>query len=140
MPTNYRDIPSVSSVLEDERVKRLVSEYTHAAILEVIRGEISNAREAIRNGRGTGQTRDLVEAIERQASIRWRSWPVQVINATGVILHTNLGRAPLSDETISAMQTALAGYTDIELDLESGTRGSRPVSYTHLPLPTSDLV
>ena len=125
MPTNYRDIPSVSSVLEDERVKRLVSKYTHAAVLDVIRGEIASAREAIRNGESIGQTRDLVEAIERQASIRWRSWPVQVINATGVVLHTNLGRAPLSDEAISAMQIASVAYTDIELDLESGKRGSR---------------
>ena len=132
MPTNYRDIPSVSSVLEDERVKRLVSEYTHAAVLDVIRREIASAREAIRNGEGTGRMSDLVGAIEREASKRWRSWPVQVINATGVVLHTNLGRAPLSTETISAMQTALAGYTDIELDLESGTRGSRQAHLSHI--------
>ena len=132
MPTNYRDIPSVSSVLEDERVKRLVSEYTHAAVLDVIRREIASAREAIRNGEGTGRMSDLVGAIEREASKRWRSWPVQVINATGVVLHTNLGRAPLSTEAISAMQTASAGYTDIELDLESGTRGSRQAHLSHI--------
>ncbi len=51
-----------------------------------------------------------------------------VINATGVIIHTNLGRAPLSNETLTAMRTAAQGYSNLEYDLEAGERGSR---YAH---------
>ncbi len=52
---------------------------------------------------------------------------VPVVNATGVILHTNLGRAPLSQDAIQAVQQASTSYTNLEFDLERGSRGSRLV-------------
>ena len=52
-----------------------------------------------------------------------------MINATGVIIHTNLGRAPLSDEALAAMQAVAGGYSTLEYDLEPGTRGKR--DYAH---------
>ena len=125
MDTRFRDLPSVSDVLDDERIRGLVREYTHGAVLGLVRAEIDRARYAIRNG-GSPQSPDLlIRSVERRAASLWRSLPTSVINATGVILHTNLGRAPLSDDAIDAMRAASEGYGDLELDLETGRRGSR---------------
>ena len=125
MDTRFRDLPSVSDVLDDERIRGLVREYTHDAVLGLVRAEIDRARYAIRNG-GSPQSPDLlIRSVERRAASLWRSLPTSVINATGVILHTNLGRAPLSDDAIDAMRAASEGYGDLELDLETGRRGSR---------------
>jgi L-seryl-tRNA(Ser) seleniumtransferase len=60
-----------------------------------------------------------------QAASLWSPWPRPLINATGVVLHTNLGRSPLSDEATEAILHAARGYTNLELDLEEGMRGSR---------------
>ena len=125
MDTRFRDLPSVSDVLDDERIRGLVREYTHDAVLGLVRAEIDRVRYAIRNGDAPLSTDLLVDAVERRAASLWRSLPTPVINATGVILHTNLGRAPLSDDAIDAMRAASEGYGDLELDLETGRRGSR---------------
>lgn len=125
MSTGFRDLPSVNDVLLDDRMQRLVDEYTHDAILELVRSEVDRARKAIEDGGAAPGLDLLIGAVERQATLQWHSWPTPVINATGVILHTNLGRAPLSDDAIEAMRTASAGYSDLELDLETGRRGSR---------------
>ena len=103
----------------------LSEEYTHDAVLGLVRAEIDRARYAIRNG-GSPQSPDLlIRSVERRADSLWRSLPTPVINATGVILHTNLGRAPLSDDAIDAMRAASEGYGDLEFDLQTGRRGSR---------------
>ena len=68
---------------------------------------------------------DLVEDVRTRAASRWQPWPRPVINATGVILHTNLGRSPLSLEAAEAVRRAATGYTDLEMDLDEGVRGSR---------------
>src|SRR5947199_6876759 len=70
---------------------------------------------------------DLVAAIDRELTRIVRPSLRPVINATGVVLHTNLGRAPLADAAISAMATVARGYSNLEYDLEAGARGSRYV-------------
>jgi len=132
MSTEFRDLPSVNEVLSDDRVRSLVSEYTHDAILELVRSEINVARKAIEDGGAAPGLDQLISAVERQATLQWHSWPTPVINATGVILHTNLGRAPLSDDAVEAMRTASAEYSDLELDLETGRRGSRQAYLNNL--------
>ena len=125
MESRFRNLPSVNDVLDDDRVSRLVQEFSHEAVLGLVRDEIDRARDSIRNG-GTPPSADLLaSAVERRASALWGSMPTPVINATGVILHTNLGRAPLSDDAMEAMRTANEGYGDLEFDLETGRRGSR---------------
>lgn len=125
MESRYRDLPSVNDVLDDERIHSLVVEFSRDAVLELVRLEIDRSRDAIRNG-DSGPDHDmLIDAVERQASTLWRSLPTPIINATGVILHTNLGRAPLSDDALRAMRAASEGYGDLEFDLQSGRRGSR---------------
>ncbi len=125
MESRFRDLPSVNDVLDDERVGRLIEEYTHDAVLGLVRSEIDGARDAIRNGDSPSGSDALIESVERRAASLWRSLPTPVINATGVILHTNLGRAPLSDDALEALGVASEGYGDLEFDLETGRRGSR---------------
>ena len=125
MESRFRDLPSVNDVLDDERVCALIEEYTHDAVLGLVRTELDRARDAIRNGDSLSGADELIKSVERRAASLWRSLPTPVINATGVILHTNLGRAPLSDEAMEALRAASEGYGDLEFDLDTGRRGSR---------------
>ena len=125
MESQFRDLPSVNDVLEDERVNRLIDEYSRDAVLGLVRIELDRARDAIRNGDSLSGTDELINSVEGRATSLWRSLPTPVINATGVILHTNLGRAPLSDDAIEALRAASEGYGDLEFDLQTGRRGSR---------------
>jgi L-seryl-tRNA(Ser) seleniumtransferase len=97
----------------------LVSEFGHARVVEAIREQV----DAERKGEGTnGEERVMLvgAALRADNAPRLR----HVINATGVILHTNLGRAPLSRAAVDALAVA-AGYSNLELDLDSGRRGER---------------
>ena len=125
MESRFRELPSVNDVLDDERVSRLVQEFSHEAVLGLIRAEIDQARDGIRNGDSPLSLDVLADAVETRAAVLWGSMPTPVINATGVILHTNLGRAPLSDDAMDAMRAANEGYGDLEFDLATGRRGSR---------------
>jgi L-seryl-tRNA(Ser) seleniumtransferase len=132
MTTHFRDLPSVDRVLSDERVRRLVERSSHEAVLGLVRTRLDEARDAVTQGRKAPGLDELVGAIEERAATRWRPSPGPVINATGVILHTNLGRAPLSEDALDAIVQASRGYSDLELDLETGKRGSRQASVERL--------
>ena len=125
MTKTFRDLPSVDRVLSDRRVQTLVDDYSHEAVLALVRSQLDEARAAIREGKRTPGLDDVADAVEQQATSQWRPWPSPVINATGVVLHTNLGRAPLSRDALDAIDRAARGYSDLELDLQTGKRGSR---------------
>ena len=115
---HLRDLPSVDRLLADETLaaapRRLATEAARAAL--------ARAREAIRAGEEPGDVVALARAeLERLSSFSQRG----VINATGVILHTNLGRAPLAPTALARVVEVGGGYSNLELDLESGARGSR---------------
>ncbi len=125
MAMGFRAIPAVTSLLADDRIIGLIERHSREAVLDLIREHLDEIRSEVGTGDPAPAVAELVSAIERKSADRWRPWPARVINATGVVLHTNLGRAPLSAEATKAMQRAASGYSDLELDLESGTRGSR---------------
>ena len=113
-----RDLPSVDELLRDER---LVSE-PRELVLAAARTALEQAREEIRAGGDPGAIVDAVLAEigrTRQPSLR------RVLNATGVLIHTNLGRAPLADAALARVAEVGAGYSNLEYDLERGERGSR---------------
>ena len=113
-----RDLPSVDELLRDER---LAAEPRPLA-LAAARATLDRAREEIRAGHDPGDllTRALVEiAAARAAGLR------RVLNATGVLVHTNLGRAPLPAAAVEAALAAASGYSNLEYDLAEGARGSR---------------
>ncbi len=128
METELRRLPSVDKVISDERIKQLRVHYPHDLIVRpgsaASRGSspVHHARQSIVLPWMRLWTLSILElqALE-QLSLR------PVINASGVILHTNLGRAPLSKEAMTAMEMVATGYCNLEFDLDSGARGSRDV-------------
>ena len=121
-----RGLPSVSSLLAEKPIQKLIIDYSREAVVDAIRMELERARETILQSQPVdidvcaliAEVEDLLRAQQRP-SLR------PVINATGVIIHTNLGRALLSKAAQAAMTQAAAAYNTLEFDLESGRRGSR---------------
>ncbi|MBI2859310.1 MAG: L-seryl-tRNA(Sec) selenium transferase [Chloroflexi bacterium] len=127
MENELRRLPSVDRVLSDPQIKPLEASYPHQLLVDFTRRELERQRQAIVSGKPVASLEQIVAAVRNDVESLDRPSLRPVINATGVILHTNLGRAPLSEETIAAMATASRGYSNLEFDLETGARGSRHV-------------
>jgi len=136
-PALLRKLPSVDEVLRLPSIMTLVTREGHVAVTDAARSVLARLREAI----VTGQLDDaqlelalggLENAVERQLSRSLQYSLRPVINATGVILHTNLGRAPLSDQALDHVLQSAQTYSNLEFNLESGERGKRDVHVSHL--------
>jgi L-seryl-tRNA(Ser) seleniumtransferase len=90
---------------------------------------LEKERKSIINGHSCASPDDIVKSVIDWVEKLEKPGLLRVINASGVIIHTNLGRAPLSEESLAAMETVSCGYANLEFDLESGARGSR---YSHI--------
>ncbi len=121
--SDLRRLPSVDKLLSQATV--LIESYGRSLTTEAIRSVVDETRSAMRSGVSAPDQAELLDRV----TDRLRQWtvtrPRAVINATGVIIHTNLGRAPLSSEAIEALTAVAAGYSDLEYNLERGERGSR---------------
>ena len=126
MDENFRSLPSVDRLLTDGRIQRLEKAYSRPFVLRVIRQHFEEVRLRIAQGELAPTFDQMAESVCAQVHTIAEPSLRRVINATGVILHTNLGRAPLSEEATAAMEEC-AGYTNLEIDLDSGKRGSRQV-------------
>ena len=124
MATGFRAIPPMTRILEEDVIVKLIEAYSRDAVLHIIRDSLKDIRDSVAKGAEPPTVSSFVIEIEKRSKDRWRMWPERVINATGVILHTNLGRAPLSDDSVHAMQRVALGYSDLEFNLENGKRGS----------------
>ncbi|MGC8837969.1 MAG: L-seryl-tRNA(Sec) selenium transferase [Anaerolineae bacterium] len=122
-----RRLPSVDRLLAHPILQGSLQEVPHEVVVEAAREALDRAREAIRGGQPCPSLDHLADAVRETLARRLRPSLVPVINATGVIIHTNLGRAPLSEETLAAMRMAGQGYSNLEYSLEEGRRGSRYV-------------
>jgi L-seryl-tRNA(Ser) seleniumtransferase len=94
-------------------------------VAELIRQQLEEARRGIAAGHECPPTEALVESVLARAELLLQPTQRPVINASGVIIHTNLGRAPLSLEAMAAMETVSRGYSNLEFDLAEGERGDR---------------
>ncbi len=130
----YRSIPKVDILLEDPMIRRLRKRYGHEMVMEEIREQTDHLRERIRISTDSEEesvmaaVADLIPSIcretERLAAPRVR----RVINATGTILHTNLGRAPISRRHAQHLTEIVTGYSNLEFDLAKRDRSER---YAH---------
>lgn len=123
-----RQLPSVDRLLNSTGGKTLVENYGRRLTLQVIREILEQQRADLRTGSGEALTlADLVDIVEARLRRLVSPTLVPVINATGVIIHTNLGRAPLGSEAVAAVEAIAGGYSNLEYNLVAGTRGSRSV-------------
>ena len=112
-----RALPSVNDLLADPRVAELEAERGHALAVAAARTALAEARESVGDGGEPGDLGARTVALAGEiAAPRLR----RVLNATGVVVHTNLGRAPLADEALERVREAAAGYSNLEYDLEAG--------------------
>jgi L-seryl-tRNA(Ser) seleniumtransferase len=129
MTTAYRNLPAVETLTQMLEQRLDGDRLPRALLADAARIEIEAARRGIAAGAGAPPVADLVAGAQRRARALAAPSLRPVVNATGVIIQTNLGRAPLSAAALRAMAEVGAGYSNLEYDLETGERGSRA---THL--------
>ena len=115
-----RTLPSVDTLLRDPRVLELMQAAPRNAVVGAVREALERSRK-----RRAGPPEDWATEIAELVAARVAPSLARVLNATGIVLHTNLGRAPLADAAVSAVQAVASGYATLEFDLHSGSRGSR---------------
>jgi L-seryl-tRNA(Ser) seleniumtransferase len=133
----FRELPSVDELLRRDGVRSLAHQFGHAETVEAARKFIEELRgriaaDSLDEAALASSVEDAAAAIERrlQESLSYSLRPV--INATGVILHTNLGRAPLGEAALQHVMEVARGYSNVEFDLATGERGKRDVHVSRL--------
>ena len=122
-----RKIPKVDTILDSPAFKRLETRFPEFVLKEVLREYLDSLRFEIKNGGKTAVPGidEIVEEISHRTQVLVEPGLKRVINATGVIIHTNLGRSVLAKEAVDAIMNVATGYSNLEYDLKKGTRGSR---------------
>ncbi|MFI5233285.1 MAG: L-seryl-tRNA(Sec) selenium transferase [Gemmatimonadales bacterium] len=125
-----RSLPAVGTLLELDGVQRLLATAPRDLVTDAVRSVIDLARRTA--AAAPADDTAWVRAIEAALAQRQRSTLRRVINATGVVLHTNLGRAPLADAALDAIRAVAQGFSTLEYDVATGARGSRHAHCTAL--------
>lgn len=128
MNDSLRALPSVDELLQNHTLRKYERNVGRTVVVDAVRAQLDAARAEIRAGGSAPMPALLIDAICERIEGAVRPTLTRVINATGVILHTNLGRAPLSQDALQAIQDAASSYSNLEYDLDAGERGSR---YSH---------
>lgn len=120
-----RHLPSTERLATAPAVAQALAREPHALVIEAARSTLEQARQSMLEGGSLPGSAELEQAVIAAVLALVQPTLIPLINATGVILHTNLGRAPLSSVALDAMRRVGGGYSNLEFDLDSGTRGSR---------------
>lgn len=128
----YRSIPKVDVLLEDKKIISLIEKYHRDVVVDVIREEIEKIREEIKTNNDfdfiNKRINNLVENISKSVEKTYSYNIRKVINGTGTILHTNLGRSIISKKHANYLSDIVTSYSNLEYNLEDGKRGER---YSH---------
>ena len=125
MHDELRKLPSVEKVLQDAEVQAAIAKNGRLLAVDIVRQVLDEARHEIESGQPCPTLETLLDRVLTHLATSGQPTLRRVINATGVIVHTNLGRAPLSEEARAAMDLVAQGYSNLEYDLAAGSRGSR---------------
>ena len=121
-------LPSVDQVLSSSCGTEMADKYGHSLVVEAIRSVLDQARQDhLKRESAIPDLDGVLDAAENLLSKWLKPTLFPVLNATGVIIHTNLGRAPLSDDALKAVKEVGQNYSTLEFDLDTGGRGSRLV-------------
>ncbi len=122
----FRRIPSIEHLRQLPAIRALEAEFGQATVVDALRTEADRVRQQLASG---GRIDDVTDALVRAVPDRLRETAApslqHVVNATGVIIHTNLGRAPLSQRALDRVARLAGGYTNLEYDVAAGARGRR---------------
>ncbi|MGH3038519.1 MAG: L-seryl-tRNA(Sec) selenium transferase [Gaiellaceae bacterium] len=122
-PSNpLRELPSVDQLAGSPELEALAEQHGRPLVVAAARTAIERAREDVKAGFPAG---DLAARTADEVEARLRPSLRRVLNATGVVVHTNLGRAPLAEEALARVYEVAAGYSNLEYDVAAGSRGSR---------------
>ncbi len=127
-----RKLPAVGVILEHEKIKALGAGCPHALISEAASQVVQGIRESVLQGEGPDLSFDIdtiAGMVVDRVYLKTRPNLRKVVNATGIVLHTNLGRAVLAAPAVKAINEVAGSYSNLELDLQTGERGSR---YSHI--------
>lgn len=129
---SLRQIPSVASLLVRDEIRSLLAIHPRAVVLKGMRKLLDEYRGEVLRTKGSGRSREewtalLVASLPGMVAAGEEISLRRVINATGIVVHTNLGRAPLPEEAIRAISETASGYSNLEFDLAEGTRSRRLV-------------
>ena len=131
----FRNLPSVNQLLESPQLKKMVETVNHNVVVEGVRSFLDDLREQI-----SAAAEEVVVPTPTELADKIAVWLTKeeqpylcpVINGTGIILHTGLGRSPLALSAVAAVQQISAGYASVEVDLKTGERGQRVKSVERL--------
>jgi len=135
MTSPFRQLPSVSELLQQPAIQEVVQRVGHQPVVNVIRAHLSELRTELGGANGNPPTAllpELAQQIAARVVLDQQPRLREVINATGILLHTGLGRAPLAEEAIAEMVAVSRGYASVELDLASGERSQRVLAVESL--------
>jgi len=130
---NLKKIPPVDEILLHEDVQGLLSRFNRDYVINLLRAAIDDIREELRSlpeeMERESIKEEVVKRLQKRVEESARGTLEKVINGTGVVLHTNLGRAPMGERALNYMSAMAVNYNNLEMDLEQGERGSR---YVHV--------
>jgi L-seryl-tRNA(Ser) seleniumtransferase len=126
-----RQIPKVDTLLAWPENVALLLNFPRPEVLTAVRTVLTTLREKIASGQTTTipSQNNIINLVTTELGKRTRPSLRPVVNGTGVVIHTNLGRSPLPDEAVEAIRNASSGYSNLEFDLDTGERGTR---YSHV--------
>src|SRR3990170_3406034 len=122
-----RSLPSVGALIDSPIARGLSQRFGRDFVKAALRSIIDRARREMLAGEPAPAPESVLGLLEREVVQQRRGTLRPVINATGIVLHTNLGRAPLGQAVIAAVAEAASGYCNLEFNLDSGRRGERTV-------------
>ena len=128
MANIFRNIPSVNELLESPQLKKIVENVNHQVVVDGVRTFIDDLKDTISSATDEIEIPSRSEMADKIADwlhVEQREYLRPVINGTGIILHTGLGRAPLAKSAIAATAQIAGGYASVEVDLKNGQRGQR---------------
>ncbi|MFA7412098.1 MAG: L-seryl-tRNA(Sec) selenium transferase [Tissierellaceae bacterium] len=133
MENLFASLPKVDDLLESEEIKELLDHMPRIIVVDSIRQEIDNIREKIREGAAEEtiieEIKNIHLGIRKRAQRKSTNKLKRVVNCTGVVIHTNLGRSLINESIMDHISQIATNYSNLEYDLETGKRGSR---YSHL--------